>query len=268
MLKITIFTPTYNRAYTLNRLYTSLINQHDLDDFEWIIVDDGSSDNSKELIESFIIENKIEIHYFFQSNKGKQQAINLGVQQAKGDLFFIVDSDDYLKANALELVTKEWATIKSNNHFAGLCLRKMNFSSNEMIGNPLPTRILDSNSLEILYYHNITGDKAEIFRTSILTKNTFPVFKGEKFVPEGLIWNRIAEKYQLRFVDEGIYMCEYLNDGYSKNFMQNLKSNPRGFRVYYSNLLKYKIVPFNVKVKALIRIIQTLIFQSINNIQK
>lgn len=265
MPKITIFTPTYNRAYTITQLYASLLNQQNINAFEWLVVDDGSTDNTKELIESFVLENKIVIRYFYQTNRGKQQAINLGVQKAKGCLFFIVDSDDYLTSNAVNTILSEWQRIETIEKFAGLCFRTKNYNNNNLIGKSLPNKIVDSNSIDIIYKYRIEGDKAEIFRTDILKKYPFPSFKKEKFVPEAYIWNKIAEKYQLRFIDESIYMCDYLLDGYSKNFMKNLKSNPKGFRLYYSNLLRYKIVPINIKVKVLIRIIQTWGFQCLKN---
>ena len=119
MKKITIFTPTYNRAYTLKKLYDSIVVQ-DYSAIEWIIVDDGSSDSTKELVTSFIEENKIDIKYFYQENSGKHIAINRGVEEAQGELFFIVDSDDYLTKDALNIINK-WENTLGEGKYIGVC---------------------------------------------------------------------------------------------------------------------------------------------------
>lgn len=257
---ITIFTSTYNRKHTLPVLYQSLKRQNYLN-FEWVIVDDGSTDNTNEIIKEFINEQVVSIKYLQQPNKGKQQAINYGALNADGELFFIIDSDDHIVDNALDLVLNQWFEIRENIRYAGLCFRKVDIVDYKIIGRQFPQRVLDSNSLEITYKYHVIGDKAEIFRTKTLRENPFPCIKGEKFIPEAYLWNKIAENYLLRYVDEGIYLCKYLDDGYTKNFKKNLIANPKGFRLYYTQILKYKIVPFTVKVKVLIRIFQTFYYQ-------
>lgn len=259
---VTIFTPTYNRGYIIHQLYESLCAQTS-HDFEWLIIDDGSTDDTKKKIETFIREQKIPIQYIYQTNGGKHRAINNGVQQAKGKLFFIVDSDDFLAPDAIENIISQWERIADKNAYAGLCFRRINISTNKIIGKDFISFEFDSTSIELSYIYKIKGDKAEIFRTAILKLFPFPEINGENFVPEALIWNRIAHTgLKLRCINKGIYYCEYLSDGLSKNFSTNLKKNHKGFQLFYKELLTYKIVPFYpFKIKSLIRIIQCYFYK-------
>ena len=206
----TIFTSTYNRAYTIRQLYDSLCRQT-YTDFEWLIVDDGSSDRTEELIKEMIDEKKITINYVKQNNGGKHTAINMGVSLAKGDLFFIVDSDDQLPQNALKKIVEVYEEISEKNDFAGVCGLR-GYISGGVIGGYRKYEILDTNSLEIRMKYKIRGDMAEVFRLDVLKQYPFPVVDSEFFCPEALIWNRIAQKYKLRYFNEVIYLCEYLPD--------------------------------------------------------
>jgi glycosyltransferase involved in cell wall biosynthesis len=244
---ITVFTPAYNRAYTLTKLYESLANQTNKD-FEWLIVDDGSVDNTQELIQSFIQDNKIPIRYFKQDNGGKHRAINKGMQEAEGELFFIVDSDDYLVKNAIERVSYHYTHIKDKENFAGICGCCMYFSG-ERVGGKATFTVLDCNSLDFRHKYKIKGDMAEVFRTEILKQYPFPEITEEKFCPEALIWNRIAIKYKLRYFNENIYVCEYLSDGLTSKIYEIRKKSPQASVLYYSELGKMPI-SFIQKMKA------------------
>ena len=261
---VTVFTPTYNRGYIIPQLYKSLISQTSKS-FEWLIIDDGSIDNTKDIIHNFIQESKICIRYIYQENGGKQRAINQGVKLALGELFFIVDSDDFIVSNAIENIIRKWNSINNKVEYAGLCYRRQYISNENIIGIPFPVKEFDSTSLDLAYKFNINVDKAEVFRTDILAKYPFPEIAGEKFVPEAYIWFKMAnDKYQLRCCDEGIYCCEYLQDGLSHNFMRNLKQNPNGFLLFYKELLGYTQPSIKVKLKAIIRLLQCYIYRIIN----
>lgn len=240
---LTIFTPTYNRAYTLERLYNSLLHQSSKD-FEWLIVDDGSTDNTKELINRFILENKIEINYIWQENGGKHRAINRGVDMALGDYFMIVDSDDYLTYDAVESVMRELKKISTRNDVSGICFRKVNYSTGVIIGRAFPENASFATTFDIIYNWKIREDKAEVFRTKLLHGNPFPEISGERFMTEAYVWNKVAGKRNsmLYCVNQGIYMCDYLPDGLTANFKNLLKDNPKGFIKYYSSLLGYLVV--------------------------
>jgi len=258
---ITVFTPTYNRAYIITQLYKSLCRQ-DSSHFEWLIVDDGSTDNTRELVSSFIEEGTVNIQYVYQENGGKQRAINKGVQLARGELFFIVDSDDYLTQDAISSIEKAWGTLSDKTLYAGLCFRRLSYKTNEVLGVPFPQLEFDATSLDLAYSYSLNIDKAEVFCTTVLRQFPFPEFKGEKFVPEALVWYRIADKgLKLRCIDCSIYCCEYLPDGYTRNFASNLKRNKKGFFLFYKELLHYKQPSFYPdKIKALIRMMQCLRF--------
>lgn len=254
---VTIFTPTYNRAYCLTNLYESLLNQ-DCTDFEWLIVDDGSNDNTDELVKIWQSENKINIRYSYQVNKGKSSAINNGVNKAFGELFFIVDSDDYLTNDAISSIKNEWSHL-TNISVAGICFRKISAMSHKLLGGECDSsnRII-SNHIKL----NLNFDKAEVFVTRKLHEFPFPEFEGEKFVPESYIWCQLTEKYGMYYIlDKGIYICEYLPDGYTHNFKKNLLNNPKGFLCYYLYTFKNNGFGYKSRLKALIRILQIKIYQ-------
>ncbi|GHT05292.1 hypothetical protein FACS189423_09250 [Bacteroidia bacterium] len=207
---LTVFTPTYNRAYTLTTLYESLIRQ-DFQDFEWLIVDDGSTDDTADLVESFERTN-FPIRYYRQENQGKHVAINKGVQLAKGELFFIVDSDDHVPPDALAKIWHWYETIKDNPDFAGVSGWRC-YPDGSCMGNNTEYKFLDCNALDFRYKYKYTGDQAEAYKTDVLKQYPFPEIKGEKFCTEMLVFNRIAPHYVLRYFGEDVYRCEYLPDG-------------------------------------------------------
>lgn len=238
---MTIFTPTYNRAFTLERLYNSLIMQ-DSSNFEWLIVDDGSSDNSTELVEKWINEQLITINYISTENGGKHRAINRGVKEAKGELFFIVDSDDYLTFDAISTIERKWSEIAFKYSYAGLCFRRINPKNGKIIGAPFVKDGISGSAITIHYLWKITQDKAEVFRTDIIKKFPFPEFENEKFVSEAIVWNKIAlsTSHLLKCYNIGIYICQYQRDGLTLNFNRLVRNNPNGMIAYYSSLLKLK----------------------------
>ena len=247
-MMITVFTATYNRADTLFRAYQSLENQT-LHNFEWIIVDDGSTDETEALVKTFNT-GKFKIHYFKQENKGKHFAINKGVSVAKGDLFFVLDSDDYLPNNALELVVKNLETTINKESFGGVVGRKSYFD-NKMVGSINSFETIVSNAIDIRYVHKIEGDLTEVHYTKVLKEFPFPEIKNEKFCPEALVWNRIAQKYQMLYFNESIYNCEYLPDGLTSKIVKIRRESPIATMLCYSELATYKI-PLLQKLKAII----------------
>lgn len=258
---ITIFTPTYNRAYRLPNLYKSLQAQT-CKDFEWLVVDDGSTDNTSELFEKWQTEdNSFPIRYFKQPNGGKHRAINRGVKEAKGEYFFIVDSDDVLTNDAVEQITRLVPEANANPEICGMCFRCKNIKTNKIIiGSPFPNDGMLASSLEWVYKYKIDGDKSEVVNTAILRRYPFPEFEGENFVPEALIWNRIADSYRMICKNEGIYLCEYLPDGLSMGFNSNLRRNPNGFGLFYCETMK-RGISFKVTLKNLLRTVQCWLYK-------
>ena len=244
---ITVFTPTYNRAHLLGRLYESLCAQR-FTDFEWLIVDDGSTDGTASLVQGFIAERRIDIKYLSQRNGGKHRAINHGVGQAKGELFFIVDSDDYLPADSLQSIATEYAKCDSSmGGVAGLDAT----DGGKVIGSGLAQEFIECNSMEIRFKHHVTGDLAEVFKTSVMREFPFPEIDGEKFCPEALVWNRIALKYNLRYFNKVIYIAEYQDGGLTDNIVRVRRQSPVTSTKYYAELLLSSI-PWVQKLKAAI----------------
>ena len=237
-MRITVFTPTYNRGYIIENLYHSLQRQTFLD-FEWIVIDDGSNDNTEELCTAWCKEaNHFEIIYQKTENGGKHRAINKGIQMARGDLFFIVDSDDYLTDDALERVDYWENSIQDKSIFCGICGLKGR-ASNKLIGSTFDGNYADMTMLE-RSANGVTGDKAEVFYTKILRKYPFPEFPGEKFVTECVVWDKIAfDGYKFRFFNEIIYICEYLADGLTAHYYQLIHSSPKGWGQYIYQSVEY-----------------------------
>lgn len=244
---ITIFTPAYNRGDLLNRLYKSLLVQT-MNDFEWVIVDDGSIDKTEKIVKEFINENIIKITYYKQPNSGKHIAINNGVKVASGDLFFIVDSDDFLTADALERIKNKYLIIKDKPEFAGVAGRK-GYSDTEFIGSQEAYSDISASALEFRYKYNKKGDMAEVVKTSVLRKYLFPEIPHEKFCTEALVWFRIAKKYKFLWFTDIIYIAEYLEGGLSNNIFKMRKQSPQYATMFYSELEKMSI-PLLQKLKS------------------
>lgn len=246
-MKITVFTPTFNRRHLIENLYQSLLVQT-YNNFEWLIVDDGSTDHTEELCNRFAGENKLRIKYEKQANGGKHRAINNGIKRAEGELFFIVDSDDQLVEDALERIIYYFDKVRNIKNAAGVCGVKILFSG-EPPGGALHFSELICSSLDFRHKHHIKGDMAEVFRTDVLRAYPFPEYANEKFCPEILVWNRIAQKYKLLYFNENIYLCDYLDDGLTRKIVKIRMDSPLATMDTYAELSSYKI-PFIQKIKA------------------
>lgn len=238
---ITVFTPTYNRGYILEKLYDSLKRQS-CKDFEWIVVDDGSTDNTPFLFEQWKSEDSgFPIIYIKEKNGGKHRAINKGVQIAVGEAFFIVDSDDYLSDDAIAFVKYGFDQIANDEEFAGISGLRYSYRDNStMGGNPNFREYVDATNLEREKYH-LLGDKAEVYKTDLLRRYPFPEYEGENFITEGVIWNSIAlDGYKIRWFNKKIYYCDYLQDGLTKNLFEVYRKNPLGWADYIKREKKYE----------------------------
>lgn len=260
-MKVTIFTPTYNRADLLPRLYKSLCDQKialdsDGDEnpvFEWLIVDDGSTDDTLSVVRGLNNEKKLKIRYYQKPNGGKHTAINYGAKLAEGELFFIADSDDLLPANSISNVIKVWKDIvlnKDATKYAGVCGLDET-TRGDIIGASLPCETMDMTYIEHTYNMGLSGDRKEVFLTSVMLESPFPEIPGEKFCPEALVWNRIATKYKLRYFNKAIYTAEYQDGGITSGITRVRMKSPIATMMTYSELLEYDI-PLKEKIKAAI----------------
>lgn len=238
---ITVFTPTYNRACTITRTFESLQAQTD-NDFEWVVVDDGSSDNTQELLFQLKRKANFRVNILYQPNAGKHVAINLGVQVAQGELFFIVDSDDWLLPNAIATIKQLVKKLPLNDKYAGISGVRIT-PNGELIGTTFSSTYVDCTAFDRKKY-NITGDKSEVYYTSILRKYPFPSFKGENFLTESVVWYRIAHAgYKIRWTNEPFYVCDYQSGGLSATTGKCSK-NFLGYQLTTKEILKYNELPF------------------------
>ncbi len=244
---ITVLTPTYNRASLLINLYQSLIKQ-DFDDFEWVIVDDGSIDATTDIVDQFIQERQIVITYIKQANGGKHRALNRGVKEAKGELVLIVDSDDTLPKDSLLNINQHYVDIKDNSSIGGVC-GLMAHHDGTIIGERKISSSMNLSSIEMRYKYGFVGDVCEVFKTEILREFPFPEIENEKFCPESLVWNRIATKYKLHYFNEVIYYRDYLDDGLTSKIVRIRMNSPIASMMCYAELNQLDI-PFKDKVKA------------------
>ena len=249
---ISIVTATYNREKLLKRLYNSLCKQESKL-FEWIVIDDGSIDNTENLITEFKNENTINIIYLKKVNGGKHTALNLGIELANFPYIFFVDSDDVLPENSIKTIIDKIGKISLRSDYknlAGICGDKAHLDG-QVVGTVLEDEIVCS-YIDFRYKYKIIGDKAEIFKTEILKKYKFPVFENEKFCPEGLIWNRISNEYDMYFFSEIVYLCEYQDGGLTDQIYQIRKKSPNATLLYYKELFLIKNISFYFRVRALI----------------
>lgn len=249
---ITILTPAYNRASLLPRLFDSLLRQT-FKDFEWIVVDDGSTDDTREVVANLKEKcgGAFPMGYVYKANGGKHMAINIGAERARGELLFIADSDDLLTDDALETVANSWHDISDDKSFAGIAGLDIAMDTREVIGSGLPQEHIDCNAIDIRYRHHVTGDMKEVFRTEVLREFPFPEFAGERFCPEQLVWFRMARRYRLRYINKPIYIADYQPDGITAGITRARMRNPSASMLTYAELTECP-VPFLVKVKAAI----------------
>lgn len=214
MAIVTIITPTYNRADKLPHLYESLKKQTN-QNFEWLVIDDGSTDNTAQVVDGFSKDSNFEISYFAKNNGGKHTALNIGIKEIKTELTIIVDSDDSLLPDAVEEITQIHNRYKENSNIATYTFLRCYSNGKPIIS--LETEELVANYISYRIKGNRPGDMAEVFKTDVLKANPFPEFLGERFLSEDVVWIEIGKKYDSVFINKPIYECEYLEGGLTAN---------------------------------------------------
>jgi glycosyltransferase involved in cell wall biosynthesis len=254
----TVFTPTYNRYKVLERVYNSLTNQT-CRDFEWLIVDDGSTDGTYGLVAQWQNEANFPIRYLYQDNSGKHVAWNLAVQKALGEFFLVFDSDDACIPTALERFIHYWSEIPDleRTRFAGVSARCMYFDGKPLVSS-YPFTTIDSQHIEITHKYKLLDDKWYFFRTEVMKKFQFPVYVGETFLNEGVIYNRISKEYSIKYCNEVLKIIEYREDGLTRSMPSLRFKNPKGMRLYHQEYLNLDIpFPYNaLKLRSLINYIR------------
>jgi glycosyltransferase involved in cell wall biosynthesis len=249
-MTLNIITPTYNRAEEIKKLYHSLILQSD-PDFFWTIVDDGSTDNTKEVLQQIQDEERIKVNILYKPNGGKHTALNLAISHTDQDLIFIVDSDDTLTENAVSIIryyADKYNPFRKQDNLCGFSFLRANslgtindseYSENEKIGTYCNERI----------NAGIAGDKAEVFYTDILKEYPFKVFPNEKYMPEDALWMQMSGPYQMVHINQVIYICDYLEGGLTKSGRAMKIHSPFGMMYRSSIYLNDSNVNMKTKIK-------------------
>lgn len=241
---LSIITATYNRAYCLGNIYDSLKKNKFNDEIEWILIDDGSSDNTEVLVENWLAEDIINIRFFKKKNGGKTSAIYYGFNQnPKGEYTLVLDSDDYLSDNCIEIIKQN--LLKISNRYIGIIGLKA-YTNGKIVGEKFPT---DESSYIDLYFgrNSIKSDKLFVIRTEIYKNNYSLPFEGEKFLPDNVPYIKMNDLGLFKLINQIFYYGDYMEDGMTKNVFKMAMNNINGY-IYEKKLLQEKKMPFKSKV--------------------
>ncbi|WNR47142.1 glycosyltransferase family 2 protein [Paenibacillus roseipurpureus] len=235
MKTLTVFTPTYNRAYCLSVCYESLKKQTS-QDFVWLIIDDGSTDDTTQIVAGWIAEQAITIRYHRQDNQGMHGAHNTAYRLIDTELNVCIDSDDYMPPNAVAKILSFWAAHGSDQVSGIVGLDA--FSDGRIIGTSLPDGLDRSTLFELYSKHRVTGDKKLVYRSELTRQYPYPLFENEKYVGLAYKYYKLDEHYELLLLNEVLCCVEYLPDGSSMNMLKQYRRNPKGFAFYRRELMK------------------------------
>lgn len=240
MKPITVFTPAYNRAHLLGRLYESLLRQA-CQDFIWLVVDDGSTDNTRELVAGWQAEGRIEIQYAYKTNGGMHTAHNRAYELMQTELNVCIDSDDWMPDNAVERILAVWARYRGDPDVVGLIGLDVDPDGNT-IGSSLPADGTRATLDELYQVHGCTGDKKLVYRNEVTARSPrFPEFEGEKLVPLSWLYTQIDQVGKLVTMNEALIVVEYQADGSSATVLKQYFQSPLGFRALREVNIRYAI---------------------------
>lgn len=229
---ITVFTPTYNRSKLLERVFDSLVEQT-VSNFIWMVVDDGSDDDTKELIKRIRKNADFDIQYIYQENGGKHRAHNTAVKNCRTDYLLILDSDDYLSSDAIEVLQRKILNIEGDDDICGVIGNRFDAVSKKVIGTEMPCNQKIIDGLTLYQKMGFTGDTVRLYKISVLRRFLFPEISGEKFMSENVIFDKIDEQYKMLTMNEKIYFGEYGDDGLTKNIIFYRLKSPIGTSFSY-----------------------------------
>jgi glycosyltransferase involved in cell wall biosynthesis len=256
--KLTVFTPTYNRAYCLDKCYESLLKQT-CKDFIWLIIDDGSMDKTTELVNSWIDENKIEIKYFRQENQGMHGAHNTAYELIDTELNICIDSDDYMPKDAVEKIINFWNE-NGNENVSGI-IGLDSYTEGRIIGTKLPENKKSSTLFDLYNRHGVRGDKKLVYRTDLTKQYPYPLFSNEKYVGLAYKYYMLDKQYQMLLLNEVLCCVEYLPDGSSLNMIKQYLKNPKGFAFYRKELMQLPFAGKTFKFRQAIHYISSSLIQ-------
>ena len=246
MKQLTVFTPTYNRAYCLDHCYKSLKRQT-CKDFIWLIVDDGSTDETGSVVKDWIKEDIVEIEYIWQNNQGMHGAHNTAYELIQTELNVCIDSDDYMADDAVEKILSFWNEY-GNKKVSGLIGLDAD-QHGQVIGTKLPSHLKTATLFDLYNKHRVTGDKKLVYRTELTKKYPYPIFEDEKYVGLDYKYYQLDKNYEMLLMNEILCCVEYLADGSSRNMLHQYCKNPRGFSFYRKELMKLPLANITFKFR-------------------
>lgn len=234
-MKISVLTPTYNRGELLKKIYNSLLENANYGiQIEWLIMDDGSTDKTQQIVETFKSDD-IDIKYFKQENQGKMLAINKLVKKATGDLIVDCDSDDYFTKDAFKIIKEEYEKNEKREDIYALCFLKYD-TQNQNMGNLFKKE--ETTMFDLYFKEGETGEKCLVFYAGIRKKYSHILEKNEKFITEGRMYHQMDLTYKIICINRAIMICEYHKDGYTKNIKKQFLENPYGYYEYFKEILE------------------------------
>lgn len=240
---ITVFTPTYNRAALLGRLYESLKSQS-CPQLEWLVVDDGSTDDTKQVMDGFISEGLLDIRYIYKENGGKHTAMNMGIREASREYFLCIDSDDLLMHGAFARLLE---VIKDRP--AGIIAYKQNLATGQRIGDPFPEELRETTLIALNEIFRCGGDRTLVYRTELLRRYPIPELPGQRFFPEAWLYDRIDEAHKSLLLPEVLCSCEYQPGGYSDAYRQLILRNSLSMKQLFADRIDMAL-PFRLRFDA------------------
>ena len=237
-MKLSILTATYNRSNYLLKLYESIKENLKYNVTpEWIIEDDGSTDDTKNIVQGFIDENKVIIKYLYQKNNGKMSAINEAVKMATGDLIVDCDSDDCFTNNSFEIIEKNAKKLIQNQELYGLVFLKSE-ENGKISGKEFSQKEHITTMFDLYFKEDIGGEKIIVYNSKIRKQYSHQLEHDEKFITEARMYHKMDEKYQLLAINEIIEQGSYIEDGYTKNINKTFKESPYGYYMYFKESLQ------------------------------
>ena len=251
-MKISILTATYNRAKYLTKLYESLVQNIGQDyDIEWLIMDDGSTDDTQQICQKFKSQNHLNIKFYKQENQGKMQAINNLSKFVTGDIWIELDSDDYFIPNALKIIAEKSAVLEQENNLYAIVFLRYEDGDN-ISGNYFPLENEDTTMFDLYFKHKVTGEKTLVYKTEIRKKYNYIIEDGEKFCTEARLQHKMDLDYKIRCYNQALVKGDYLTDGYTKNIKKIFLESPKGHYEYFKEMFIHdmKGVKFNKRLYA------------------
>ncbi|MCU6710303.1 glycosyltransferase family 2 protein [Paenibacillus sp. J5C_2022] len=259
MRRITVFTPTYNRAYCLHQLYESLKRQS-CDQFQWLIVDDGSTDHTSELVSGWMEEGKVQIRYIRQENQGMHGAHNTAYSHIDTELNVCIDSDDYMPDDAIEKILDYWSRHGSDK-YSGIAALDAH-PDGEVIGTSFPESLKSSSLFHLYQRHGVRGDKKLVYRTALTKEHPYPLFPEERYVGLDYKYYKLDERYELLLMNEVLCHVDYLPDGSSRNMLMQYVRNPQGFAFYRKAMMKLPLGGFAFKLRHAVHYVSSSLMMS------